>query len=87
MLIKDLIKQLEELYQKGVPHIDTFGEPTIEIDVFKCIDKEKGLYQYAGIMTHSNIKFGKTPDLVYDVLTAFADEYPNPDFCKGSKIY
>ena len=73
MLIKDLIKKLEELYQQGVPHIPIFGEPTIEIDVFKVLGT--GGYIYAGIHT-GDIKFGKSPDGVYDVMSAFMEDYP-----------
>ena len=87
MLIKDLIKQLEDLYEKEKAYIPVMGEPTIEIDVFECVDKAKGLYQYAGIMTHTDIKIGQTSDGVYHVLTAFKNEYPAPDRMEGSQIY
>ena len=78
MLIKDLIKQLEDLYERRLPGADIMGEPSIEIDVFRKKEGTDCDYEYAGVMTHMDIKFGQTPDGVYDVLTAFADDYPRP---------
>ena len=79
MLIKDLIQQLEELYAARIEDVDVMGEPTIEIDVFRKVEGHPFHYVYAGIMTHSSIRITPTSDGVYDVLTAFSEEYPNPD--------
>ena len=83
MRIKDLIKQLEELYEKGKPHIAIFGEPTIEIDVFEPagFDDENGtpMYRYGGIQTYYDIVIQPSSDGVYNVLTAFSEAYPSKE--------
>ena len=75
MLIKDLIARLQELHDREMAYHDVMGEPSIEIDVFKCVDKEKKLYQYAGIHT-GDIVFDRSSDGVYNIITTFAEAYP-----------
>lgn len=79
MLIRTLINQLEELYQKGVPHIPIFGEPTIEIDVFEPIPGEPGKYRYGGIQNYYDIVIQPSSDGVYNVITGFSEAYPSKE--------
>lgn len=74
MLIKDLIAKLHSLREKEMEHFDMFGEPSIEIDVFKCVDQQNRLFQYAGIHT-GDIIFDRSQDGVYNIITAFAEPY------------
>jgi hypothetical protein len=74
MLIKSLIAKLQELHEKQMVHFDLFGEPSIELDVFKCVDEENKLYRYAGIHT-GDILFDISEDGVYNIITAFAEPY------------
>jgi hypothetical protein len=74
MLIKDLIAKLQELHKKEMIHFDVMGEPSIELDIFKCVDEEKKLYQYAGIHT-GDIVFDRSRDGVYNIITSFAEVY------------
>ena len=74
MLIKSLIAKLQELHEKQMVHFDVFGEPSIELDVFKCVDEENKLYQYAGIHT-GDILFDISEDGVYNIITSFAEPY------------
>lgn len=76
VLIKDLIAKLQELYDKEIDYVDFFGEPSIEIDVFKCVDEEARLYQYAGFHT-GDIVIDKSKDGVYNILTSFSEAYEN----------
>jgi hypothetical protein len=75
MLIKDLIARLQELHDREMAYHDVMGEPSIEIDVFKCVNETERLYQYAGIHT-GNIVFDRSKDGVYNIITAFAEAYP-----------
>jgi len=50
------------------------GEPSIELDVFKCVDEEEKLYQYAGLHT-GEIIFDRSSDGVYNIITSFAEVY------------
>jgi hypothetical protein len=75
MLIKDLIAQLQVLHDKELEYADVMGEPSIELDVFKCVDEEKKLYQYAGVHT-GDLVFDRSSDGVYNIITAFAEAYP-----------
>jgi hypothetical protein len=72
MLIKDLIARLQELYDQEAPHIDVMGEPEICIDVFKKVGNR---FEYAGIHT-GDFVFDRTADGVYNVISAFAENYP-----------
>ena len=72
MLIKDLIKKLQALYDEEAPHIEVMGEPEICIDVFEKVD---GHFRYAGIHT-GDFVFDRTADGVYNVISAFAENYP-----------
>jgi hypothetical protein len=72
MLIQDLIRRLQELYDQEAAHVDVMGEPEICIDVFEEVD---GHRQYAGIHT-GDFVFDKTADGVYNVISAFAENYP-----------
>lgn len=74
MYIKDLIAKLQELYDKEMAHYDVMGEPSIEIDVFKCVNEKEKLYAYAGFHT-GEILFDRSEDGVYNIMTAFADVY------------
>ncbi len=73
MLIKDLIARLQELYDQEMQHADVMGEPEICIDVFE--ETGHGGRQYAGIHT-GDFVFDKTADGVYNVISAFAENYP-----------
>jgi hypothetical protein len=75
VLIKDLIVKLQALYEQELDYADVMGEPSIELDVFKCVDEEKKLYQYAGIHT-GDLVFDRSKDGVYNIITAFAEAYP-----------
>ena len=75
MLIKDLIAKLQALHDKELDYTDVMGEPSIELDVFKCVDEERKLYQYAGIHT-GDLVFDRSKDGVYNIITAFAEAYP-----------
>jgi hypothetical protein len=72
MLIKDLIARLQAQYDEEMQHADVMGEPEICIDVFEEVD---GHRQYAGIHT-GDFVFDKTADGVYNVISAFAENYP-----------
>jgi|LauGreDrversion4_1035100.scaffolds.fasta_scaffold112337_3 hypothetical protein len=74
MIIKDLIAKLEELREKEMHYFDVMGEPSIELDVFKCVDEEEKLYQYAGLHT-GEIIFDRSSDGVYNIITSFAEVY------------
>lgn len=69
MLIKDLIKTLQDLDNSfDEEYRETIGEPTIEIDVFA---KVKGFdhYQYAGFSHDINIE--QSQDGTHYILSAF----------------
>lgn len=71
MLIKDLIKQLQEIIDNTTQEeIDVMGEPYIYIDVFS---KVKGFdhFQYCGIS--KDISIERTQDGVNLVLSAFVN--------------
>ncbi len=53
------------------------GEPEIAIDVFVERNDGSGCYVYGGIHIGGDIIIDKTRDGVYDVLTAFAEVYPD----------
>jgi len=74
MLIKDLIVKLQQLHDEEMQHFDVMGEPSIEIDLFKCINETERLYQYAGIHT-GDIVFDRSQDGVYNIITTFAEVY------------
>jgi len=74
MIIKDLIAKLEELREKEMHYFDVMGEPSIELDVFKCVDEEEKLYQYAGLHT-GEIIFDRSSDGVYNIITSFSEVY------------
>jgi hypothetical protein len=74
MLIKSLIKQLEQLYSTyDNEYKSMMGEPTIHIDVFSRVGDK---YEYSGI--GNDIKIEKSTDGVYSVLSAFGESYPKP---------
>ena len=74
MIIKTLIAKLQELHDKEMELFDVMGEPSIELDIFKCIDEKEKLYQYAGIHT-GDILFDRSSDGVYNIITSFAEPY------------
>lgn len=70
MLIKDLIEQLQVLYEKEMVHADVMGDPEIMIDCFRKV--EQGVFQYAGFSKDVSIQ--RSDDGVYLILNAFAEE-------------
>lgn len=70
MLIKDLIEQLQTLYEREMIHADIMGEPVIMIDCFKKV--ATGSFQYAGFS--DKIEIQRSDDGVYLVLNGFADD-------------
>jgi hypothetical protein len=73
VLIKDLIRKLQDLYDQEMQHVDVMGEPEICIDVFE--ETGHGGRQYAGVHT-GDFVFDRTADGVYNVISAFAESYP-----------
>jgi len=71
MLIKDLIAELQALYDKEIQYVDVMGEPEIMIDVFSKIG-DTHTFQYAGF--DKNIVIDRSADGVYSILTAFVKE-------------
>ena len=63
MIIKDLIKLLEEEYQKQLPLKEFMGEPSIMIDLFKWNNNK---VEYLGIT--KDFIIDTTNDGVYSVL-------------------
>lgn len=73
MLIKDLIAQLEALYNTyDDEYKKVMGEPEIMIDVFKRVPNTN-YTEYYGFWPKINID--KTGDGVYDILSAFYEDY------------
>ena len=70
MLIKDLIEQLQTLYEKEMIHADVMGDPEIMIDCFK--KAEHGVFHYAGFSKDVSIQ--RSTDGVYLILNGFADD-------------
>ena len=70
MKIKDLIEQLQTLYEKEMLHYDVMGEPEIMIDVFKSTGTQ-GVFQYAGFS--DKIEIQRSSDGVYPIINAFVD--------------
>lgn len=71
MLIKDLIKQLQEIQDSYTPEdIAVLGEPDIYIDVFSKFSNRDG-YMYSGICPDITIE--RTADTVNLVLSGFAN--------------
>ena len=66
MLVKDLIKLLEELLEKHKPSQEVMGDCEIMIDVFTYAGYQE--FEYAGISKDIIITY--TEDSVYPVLTA-----------------
>ena len=61
MLIRDLIKMLEEEYQRQLPHAEMLGEPEVWFDVYDLKNAK-----YLGITPHPC--FDNTTDGVYRIL-------------------
>lgn len=70
MLIKDLIKLLEEEYKKQEPYIEMMGEPEVMMDVFEPSDQPH-LFRYAGF--DKEFIFDWSGDGVYRILRGFRD--------------
>jgi hypothetical protein len=70
MLIKDLIEQLQTLYEQEMIHADVMGDPEIMIDCFKKV--EQGVFHYAGF--NKDVSIQRSDDGVYLILNAFAEE-------------
>ena len=70
MLIKDLIEQLQTLYEQEMIHVDIMGEPEIMIDCFKQV--EPGVFHYAGFGKDVGIQ--RSDDGVYLILNGFAND-------------
>ena len=71
MLIKDLITQLQSLYEQQKHLMEVMGEPEILIDVFTEAKDHKHLFRYAGLS--KNIKLEFTADGVYHVISSFEE--------------
>lgn len=69
MLLKDLIAQLQELYDKEMEHFDVMGEPVIMIDVFRHASEGDRLFEYAGFSPFIDIE--RSQDGVYPLINAF----------------
>ena len=67
MLLKDLIKDLQTLYDEEYKHIDILGEPEIMVDIFG--KNENGGFDYKGFSPE--IRIERSSDFVYSILTAF----------------
>ena len=72
MLLKDLIKQLQEIYDKGATpeYLEIFGEPEIMIDCFKRV--EQGVFHYAGFT--DKVEIQRSDDGVYLIINGFAND-------------
>lgn len=70
MLIKDLIEQLQVLYEKEMVHADVMGDPEIMIDCFRKV--EQGVFHYAGFSKDVSIQ--RSDDGVYLILNGFAND-------------
>lgn len=78
MQIKDLILQLEALYNTYTEQDkEIMGEPTIEIDVFKKKPNTEHDFIYDGF-SHE-IKIEPSSDGVYHIFSAFSDSYPKEE--------
>jgi hypothetical protein len=76
MRIIDLIDGLQKLRDSYTQeHLDIFGEPTVYLDTFEAIKDEPGKFTYAGI--NYQVKIEKSDDGVYDIISSFAESYPN----------
>lgn len=70
MILKDLIKKLQELENSyDAEYRAVMGEPDIVIDVFREIPGMPLHFQYAGFS--QDIKITYSADGVYPILTAF----------------
>lgn len=73
MQLKQLIQQLQEIYNKEVESIDILGEPTIEIDHFEKVtygENRPPLFMYKGFS--GDISIEQSPDGVYHILSRFS---------------
>lgn len=70
MLIKDLIEQLQTLYEQEMIHADIMGEPEIMIDCFRKV--EQGVFHYVGFSKDVSIQ--RSDDGVYLILNGFAND-------------
>ena len=77
MLIKDLIAKLEVIRDQEMAHYDALGEPAIYIDTFKHVPTDLSQYSYNGVSY--DIKFDRTADGVFLVMSAFAESYETPE--------
>jgi len=71
MLTKDLIALLQAKLDTDKEHEHIMGVSTIEIDTFSW-NKDKEAFDYRGIT--GDVRITRTPDGVYDVLTAIEDK-------------
>lgn len=80
MKIVDLIEKLQALRTSLTQgdYLEVMGEPEICIDVFKSIDEDSHMFEYAGFHT-GEILFEYTGDGVYHLMSAFAESYPKED--------
>ena len=70
MLLKDLIKELQDTYDKEVQgdYLEVFGEPEIMIDTFE--NTYGNLFSYAGF--DKEITINRSRDGVYLILNRFS---------------
>lgn len=72
MLVRDLIKMLQDLEEQHKPHEDIMGPCVIMFDYYDDVsnkeNEEPSSYVFGGLVTDAIIEY--TPDGVYPVLTA-----------------
>jgi hypothetical protein len=70
MKIKELIEQLQTLYEKELEYVDVMGEPEIMVDCFKRV--EQGVFHYAGFT--DKVEIQRSEDGVYLIINGFAND-------------
>lgn len=81
MLIKDLIKRLEDLYYTyDDEYKHHMGEPEIMVDIFRETDTPHK-FEYAGFSPFIHID--KSADGVYDIIRAFNTEEDKEQWIKN----
>lgn len=69
MRLKDLIEDLQTLYEKEMVHYDVMGEPEIMIDCFRPASEGDRKFEYAGFS--DKVVIERSGDGVYPILSAF----------------
>jgi hypothetical protein len=82
MLLKDLIKKLQDLYDTyDENYKNENGEPEIMIDSFRLVDQKRMLCTYVGF--DDNVEIVKSDDGVYNIISGFE---PTPEEKKKSNM-